>query len=342
MLTVRAWAASALLLLTLAAPSWARPAPVLEKAKQAFEALKYRDALKLLEQARAGAKGSLDQSLEILGLIGQCQVGLGDRAAAEAAFEAMLKLSPNAALDQELSPKILDVFEAAKRHLFAPDYVQLKALPGKRERRVNVVDPWRRVAVVVALRRSAAGRSWAELPLEVKDHNLVIDPAHFGGEVFFYLEARGADGFVLAHLGSAAMPLHLAGPDRPLDEPPMASDENEPAAKVVGASRPLRRWSWLPAGAGLVLLGVGAACDGVAKAKYDQLTSGPPFPSLEAARRLRDEGKALQTSGAVFLGIGAVGLATAGLMYLWPETPAGLAVFVGPNGAWVGVGGAFH
>src|SRR5262249_28144451 len=152
----------------------------------------------------------------------------------EETFSEYLNLDPNAELDPNLSPKILEAFQAAKARLFAPEWVQLRGESGPGAA-VRVLDPWRRVERGVLRWKEGEGR-WEEKQAGVQDGiaRAALPPA--GGELYWYLEARDRAGEPVARFGSASAPfLRLARP-RP------ASQVTSPASSARPGTPRLLGW----------------------------------------------------------------------------------------------------
>ncbi|MFP2909048.1 hypothetical protein ACLESD_29200 [Pyxidicoccus sp. 3LFB2] len=136
--------------------------PYLEQARTRYEALRFAEAVELLELAEQVPSSTGAQRLDILELRARCELAEGRRAEAEATYERMLMLDPRAEPPSDLSPKILETFQAVKARLFPAGYVALKDLPAAEGLvRVEVVDPWRRVEAVVLRWRGRATRTGA-------------------------------------------------------------------------------------------------------------------------------------------------------------------------------------
>lgn len=198
-----------LLLLLLAQPA----NPYLDEARRLAKDLQFAEAIEQLKVARQVPQLSNTQRLEVLELLGRCQVAEGARADAEASFADMLAMSPGAELNRGASPKILEVFDAVKKRLYAPDFVRLNPLPARLGQAVLlIVDPWHRVEALVMLRR-LDGAAPTEQPVPVADGQAAIEldvaPGH---ALEWWLEARDVSGLPLAGFGSAQSPQRFAQP----------------------------------------------------------------------------------------------------------------------------------
>ncbi|MFP2933336.1 hypothetical protein ACLESO_50955, partial [Pyxidicoccus sp. 3LG] len=135
--------------------------PYLEQARARYEALRFSEAVELLELAERAPSSTRAQHLDILELRARCELAEGRRQEAEATYERMLMLDPRAEPPADLSPKILETFQAVKARLFPAGYAALKQLPAAEGLvRVEVVDPWRRVDAVVLHWRGPRDADW--------------------------------------------------------------------------------------------------------------------------------------------------------------------------------------
>jgi hypothetical protein len=201
--------------------------PYLEKGRALVKDLQFAEAIEQLKVARQVPQLSSTQRLEVLELLGRCQVAEGERADAEASFAEMLTLAPNAELDRKLSPKILEVFDRVKHRLYPDDFLRLTPEAARAGQAViRLVDPWRRVDSLVALRR-LDGAAATEQTLEVKQGVATVElDAGPGQTLDWWLEARDGAGAVLGGFGSSSSPqqysvpsvasgLFAGGPDAP-------------------------------------------------------------------------------------------------------------------------------
>ncbi len=111
----------------------------------------------------------------------------------------------------------------------------------------------------------------------------------------------------------------------------------------VERSGGLRRWAWAPAAVGLVGAGVGTYFYLDAKDKHDQLTTGTAGTlTPQDGARIADEGRSSQSLSRIAFGVGAAGLLTGAVFYLFPgdaTAPVKPTVSVGPGGGMVGLAG---
>jgi tetratricopeptide (TPR) repeat protein len=319
-----------------------RSNPVLAKARSAYESADFRLTIKLAEQALRASSGDSGQQAEILLLLGQAQAADNRRAEAESTFDALFKIRPEAELDPDVSPKLFEPFQAAKKRLFAPNLVVLEPLEEKGDLiRAKLIDPWRRVTQLAGFGRAGEVSSWDPLTVDRRGSEVTVELARFPSQiVYWYVEAKGINGEVLARLGSADSPQShtVAGRESPpaTSPPAFVSVKQE----VVPG---LRRWAWAPLAGGLAAGGVGTACALLANSDYQQLNSPTPnFANVAAAQSARNNGEALQTTAVVLFGVGAAALGAAGWMYAFSPpgaTAVQVSAMAAPSGGWVGIRG---
>jgi hypothetical protein len=116
--------------------------------------------------------------------------------------------------------------------------------------------------------------------------------------------------------------------------PPVKPEE--PAPKVN-----LRRWAWVPAASGVALAGAGTYFFLQARDRYNQLNAGKSSGAPIDGARLVSEGRQKQNLSRLFFGLGAAGVVTGGVFFLFPgdEKPVHPTVTMGPGGGMVGVVG---
>ncbi len=185
--------------------------PWLEEAKASMANLEFTEALARLEVARQAP--SLEPAVlrEVDELRAYCLVALGKWSEAEALWVQLLRADPMTTPAKSLaSPKVLRVFDQAKRQLFPKSFVALEQVEpaaspvgGAGDRvRVRLVDPWAAVTSVVLLTR---GANEAFRPTELTREEGFATGSFPAGTVAWYLEARGATG-VMARIGSPEAP----------------------------------------------------------------------------------------------------------------------------------------
>lgn len=130
---------------------------------------------------------------------------------------------------------------------------------------------------------------------------------------------------------------------KPVEPNPLVPPPTTPGVKdTVKPSAGLRRWAWAPAAGGLVFAGVGTYFYLDAKEKHDQLNGPVGSVAAQDASRIADEGRSSQTLSRVAFGVGAAGLLTGAVFYLFPgDTQATVrpTAAVGPGGGMVGLAG---
>lgn len=272
----------------LAAPS----SPWMSEARALVSELRFGEAIARLEVARQVPSLSVDQRHEVLELLAYCQVAEGQREAAEATFMELLRAEPAMALDGETSsPKVLDVFESAKRKLYPPDYVRVEELPSPAGRvQLRVIDPWQRVTGLVRFERRDGG-AWRELKSEAVFPLQVAQ----GGVLEWYVEAR-ADERVVARVATVESPRRVEAPRIEQSATTLAADTSP--RRVAGI---------IVIGAAIVAGGfaTGLAVNG-AKLRQDARDSTrPPGDFADTARAAEAEGVTQQTVGTgLFIGAG--------------------------------------
>ena len=235
--------------------------PYLERASAQVAVLKFDEALIELEAAEHVPGITLPERLTVLELRGRCQVALGHRAEAERAFSAMLELEPRAALEGGTSPKIREVFDAAKLRLYPDGYVKLTVLPDLPGRvRALLIDPWARVDSLRVRWRARADAPWAEAPLTRGADAVWTQKVPSPGE--WYLEARAASGERVVSDGGPERPHGDLGPEvARANAPPLAVA----AAPAFSTGRKVGVGAAL---AGAVTLSLGVLCWGLSGASH--------------------------------------------------------------------------
>jgi len=297
--------------------------PYLEQAWARYEALRFAEAMELLELAEQAPSSTRAQRLDILELRARCELAEGRRAAAEATYERMLMLDPRAEPSSDLSPKILETFQAVKARLFPVGYVALEELPAAEGLvRVEVVDPWRRVDALVLRWRGPRDRDWRPLRALPEAGLCIFQlPGEGPGPVRWYVEALGADGSGLTRLGAPEAPREwsrggvVAEPLVAAVPPPGAEPREVHAITGDSTSSRLRRTlGWVSLGTA-VAAGVGGT--------WLQVRSGA---SHDAALRAEWAGDSRRLSGrarsqagwatGLFIGGGAAALG-GGYLLTW-------------------------
>ena len=137
-----------------------------------------------------------------------------------------------------------------------------------------------------------------------------------------------------------APPTSSVRPGEPAAGSVSGNASGEPARVRQGAPG----WAWVPAAVGVVALGAGTLFMVQARGDYKALTDPRTSLGTEEALAVRDSGIFRQKLGAAAFGVGAVGLAATGVIYLVSgksESPASVkpVASVGPSGGMVGLVG---
>ncbi|XXF78857.1 hypothetical protein P2318_03595 [Myxococcaceae bacterium GXIMD 01537] len=128
---------------------------------------------------------------------------------------------------------------------------------------------------------------------------------------------------------------------KPVDKGPIVTP---PPAEVHEPARSagLRRWAWAPAAGGAVFAGVGTYFWLDAKKQHERLVGqGAPL-SAEEAKTAADRGRSSQNLSRIALGVGAAGLVTGAVFYLFPgdeKAAVRPTAALGPGGGMIGVAG---
>ncbi|QSQ17637.1 hypothetical protein [Myxococcus landrumensis] len=236
--------------------------PYLEQAWGKYESLHFAEAVELLRLAEQVPTSTRAQRLEILELRARCELAEGRRADAEESYTRMLTLEPRAEPPVDLSPKILEAFQAVKRGLFPAGYLALKQLPSTEGLvRVEVVDPWRQVSAVVLRWRGGPDEDWSEAQATTDEGRWLFElPMDRSAPVRWYVEARDAEGKEVARLGEPASEAEVS---RAVVEPLLAPAPRpgvtpEAPVDVAASSRLRTTLGWVAVGAA-VAAGVGGA-----------------------------------------------------------------------------------
>ncbi|WP_342379858.1 hypothetical protein NVS55_09980 [Myxococcus stipitatus] len=236
--------------------------PYLEQAWGKYESLHFAEAVELLRLAEQVPTSTRAQRIEVLELRARCELAEGRRAEAEESYTRMLTLEPRAEPPGDLSPKILEAFQAVKRGLFPADYLALKRLPATEGLvRVEVVDPWHRVSGAVLRWRDGFGEAWREAQATADEGRWLFElPRDRRVPVEWYVEARDAEGKEVARLGAPASEAEVS---RAATEPLLApasrpGDTSRASTEVAASSRLRSTLGWVAMGAA-VAAGVGGA-----------------------------------------------------------------------------------
>jgi hypothetical protein len=225
--------------------------PYLVKARGLYASQRFVEARGQLEIALEVPSMEPTQELETLDLLARCHIAEGKRALAEEAFARLLAHDPHWEPDRSTSPKILEVFDAAKSRLFARQYATFRELPAPpRHLRAAVLDPWKRIARVLLMSQSSGQKSWQERELLLADHVVAFDFDTAPQTERWYLEARDGAGETLARLGSSDEPFTLDVRSRAPEEA-LSPRPAKPDPSSGPLSRMKRTSAWVAAGVAL-------------------------------------------------------------------------------------------
>ncbi|AGC43210.1 hypothetical protein MYSTI_01878 [Myxococcus stipitatus DSM 14675] len=226
--------------------------PYLEQAWGKYESLHFAEAVELLRLAEQVPTSTRAQRVGILELRARCELAEGRRAEAEESYTRMLTLEPRAEPPGDLSPKILEAFQAVKRGLFPSGYLALKQLPSTEGLvRVEVVDPWHRVSEVVLRWSAGLGEDWREARAMPDDGRWLFElPRDRSAPVPWHVVARDAEGKEVARLGEAEVPRAVVAPL--LAPAPRPGDTSKAPVEVAASSRLRATLGWVAMGAAVV------------------------------------------------------------------------------------------
>jgi hypothetical protein len=297
-----------LLILLCGAPAFAAN-PYLERARALYADLEFSAARQQLEIARQVPTNDPREQREVLDLLARCQVAEGKRAAAEKTFAELLALDPHHEPPRDVSPKILDAFGAAKARIFAPGFVQLVELPAPTGlARAELVDPWHRVDQLVRRYRPTGAPGWQEQRLTPEHGVVLIDFGQVGQQ--WYLEARAADGSVVAQLGSEQAPRRFTT----LAREALPSAAAPAVEKTEAAPRWGRAGAWGAAGVA-VLAGVAGGYLQASSLQSARDARDEPWSDLARQHQARAQAQAGWATG-LFIGAG-VSAAAATVLFSW-------------------------
>lgn len=288
--------------------------PWLEEARDQIARLEFAQALDGLQVARQAPSLEPQVLREIDELRAYCLVALGRWQDSEALWSAMLKADPMAVPNRNFaSPKVLRVYEQAKKALFPSDFVQLQPISVDGERvRVKLLDPWAQTTEVVLLVRGSEP-AFRDVRMQVEPPGYLASLPE-KGRIEYYVEARNG-AVVLARFGTAADPMVR----------PAAAVSLTPVEKPTSTTVPTAVTSTIDSGKGVrrtvgfIGLGLALASAGVATwlaisghqlrlAARDE--SKPPGDFAATAIQAEKDGT-LRQSWAIGLFIGA-GVSAAG------------------------------
>ncbi len=284
------------------------PNPYLLEGRELAKAARFAEAIAQLKVARQVPDLDPAQRVEVLELLGRCEVAEGHRDEADAAYAELLGLEPDFELAPDTSPKVLELFEKVKQRLYPPPWLKLVSLPSAPgEAQARLVNPYHRVVQLSFLvrldggpwerRAVAAEGGVVRLPLEV-------EPGH---ALDWYLEADDEQGSAVTGLGSATQPQHVAVPA---------------GAAVVGAGptpRLKRVPAWVAVAVAVAAAGAGAAFQSLSarEARDAHDATHPPGDWADTARAA--QGRAVSDATwatGLFVSAGVAG-ATGVVLFAW-------------------------
>lgn len=291
--------------------------PDLDEGRVAFSAMKYRAAVPALTRVTQDTTAADAEVEEALTLLARAHLALKAPAAAQAAFEALLRRAPMTE-EPPGNPALRAAFQQAKAAVFPPGTVRLvRRASGEETLLFDVINPWR-LAVIATWHQVEPTVASRTLTLERQPVATSLSPGSAG-----YLELT-KDGQVVAALGSRAEPLR--GPpapavaDAPKAEPtpaltptptPVAAPgpvmTPPPAAAAPSTGRRVAGWTLV--GAGVLTMAAGG---GVAAWGSDDRRRGEGYPitvpDLDEAEALLVSGDTKMLSGGIVGGVGLVGV----------------------------------
>lgn len=129
---------------------------------------------------------------------------------------------------------------------------------------------------------------------------------------------------------------------KPVQPPAVVTPPTPGVEEKASGSPNLRRWAWAPAAGGLVFAGVGTYFYLDAKKQHDKLTGPGGTDTPLDGQSIADKGSSSQSLSRVAFGLGAAGLLTGAVFYLFPgdsQTAVRPTASVGPGGGMVGLAG---
>ncbi|WP_224245761.1 hypothetical protein [Hyalangium gracile] len=254
--------ATTLLLVPLARGESANPD--LPRARMLFDRLRYPEASRALDAARAHPGNDRDTLLQILEMQGVVAAMLQQPAKARTAFQTLLVLSPEHRLEGDYAPRVVTPFFEAKA--WVGDHGALRLEP---EPEQEGPTPIERVTVRVAadplklgravrfhLRAEGADWSLQEVPLAKGEASAAVK----GARVQWWAELLDERQAVLALVGSATAPLLRAAP-RPQAalNPPLTPTQDTPSVEKRSSATSTSAWRKLAYVSLGVAAGTGAA-----------------------------------------------------------------------------------
>lgn len=259
------------------------------RAERLFDALEF-DAAAAAFQEALREPGTREERLRTYKGLALSNAFMGQAKQAQARFEELLSLDPDATVSSTLGPKIRKPFDAArkKRKNKVPAQLQVARRPdGKVEAMLDW--PPSLVTKVVVFVRQPGESQFKETEGPVSGP--VLAPAPAVRAVEAYAEARDAANGVLFEKGSAAAPLRFDATEEPPPavvaaqppqrrEPPSAEERERPATDSPVKVRSRSKWPFVVGGVGVaVAAGVVA---GIVLSKPPELK----LPSADRTERL--------------------------------------------------------
>ena len=193
--------------------------PYLEEGRSFYQSLHFREAESRLRLARQNPGNSAEEMAEILDLLARSVSAFGRFDEAEEIYEELLAKDPHAPAPSHAAPAIVNAFLAAKKRLYAPEYVKLslgKVTDGTLE--VLLVDPWQQVDLLSLVDAGSPDKT----ALAVKDYRSTVDREKVGRQS--RIEAQSALGQIVATLDlSLVRPPNLVSEIPPLSLAPAAA-----------------------------------------------------------------------------------------------------------------------
>jgi hypothetical protein len=238
--------------------------PELLKAMRHYEELEFEKALAVLKKL-AGTPGlAREDRVQVALYTGIVAGQLGDTQQAEASFVRALKEERNAQLPEDASPKIQQIFQAAKDRLYGqPPPPKLTAvasgIPGAGQSSLAVICEGAGVTAVRAHVRPFSGAPWTAVDLVAASGGESVALHQFQGTLMgppetavYYVEAFDAEGVVIARAGTRDAPLKqtlVAEPEAPIASAPKAARPVE---------KPFYKTWWFWTATGVVVAGAAA------------------------------------------------------------------------------------
>ncbi|WP_075008299.1 hypothetical protein [Stigmatella aurantiaca] len=246
--------------LLLAPLAWGEaPNAELPRARRLLESLRYAEAARALDTARAQLGNDRDTLLDILELQGVVAAMLQQPAKARAAFQTLLVLAPDRQLKGDYAPRVVTPFFEAKAWVTDQQAVlrleavpQAEGTPSVESLSVRTPVDLLKLGRTVRFHLNEAGARWREQTSPLLEGQASV--AVRGQQVRWWAELLDERQAVLSTLGSATAPL-TASPPLPPAFTPQASRAEEEALEKAPSS-PWRRAAYVCLG---VAVGSGAA-----------------------------------------------------------------------------------